>query len=131
MTGERNIRRRPGPLALCLALAFGVVISGRAFAQSTPSQKPSPSPTQDVDDGEVISFRTTEVLLPVTVRDRAGKLVTTLRRDDFRVFEDGQEQPLSDLALREAPVDVVLMVDASSSVSRNLDDFRQIGRAHV
>src|SRR6185295_18522743 len=80
---------------------------------------------EDVDDGEVISFRTTEVLLPVTVRDRAGKLVTTLTRNDFHVFEDGQEQPLSDLALREAPVDVVLMVDASSSVARNLDDFRR------
>ena len=29
------------------------------------------------------------------------------------------------LALRESPVDVVLMVDASSSVARNLDDFRR------
>ena len=34
-------------------------------------------------------------------------------------------QPLSDLALRQVPVDVVLMVDASSSVANNLDDFRR------
>jgi VWFA-related protein len=34
-------------------------------------------------------------------------------------------QPLSDLALRQVPVDVVLMVDASSSVAHNLDDFRR------
>jgi VWFA-related protein len=34
-------------------------------------------------------------------------------------------QPLSDLALRQVPVDVVLMVDASSSVATNLDDFRR------
>jgi VWFA-related protein len=31
---------------------------------------------------------------------------------------------LSQLALRQVPVDVILMLDASSSVSNNLDDFR-------
>jgi Ca-activated chloride channel family protein len=65
------------------------------------------------------------VLLPVTVRDYSGHLVNDLTRKDFRVFEDGNEQPLNDLALRQVPVDAVLMVDASSSVSSNLDDFRR------
>ncbi|HEX8098198.1 MAG TPA: VWA domain-containing protein, partial [Pyrinomonadaceae bacterium] len=73
----------------------------------------------------MVSVNTSEVLLPVTVRDRSGQLVTTLTRKDFRVFEDGREQPLSDLALREVPVDVVLMVDASSSVAGSLEDFRR------
>ena len=71
---------------------------------------------QDIDPDDVISVNTTEVLLPVTVRDSTGQLVTNLTRTDFRVFEDGVEQPLSDLSLRQVPVDVVLMVDASSSV---------------
>ena len=129
--GERNAGRLTAA-ALCLAIALSLIgfsVGGRteAFAQSNASQKPSAAApeTQDVDEGDVISFRTTEVLLPVTVRDRYGKLVTTLTRNDFRVFEDGSEQPLSDLALREAPVDVVLMVDSSSSVSGNLEDFRR------
>ncbi len=64
-------------------------------------------------------------MLPVTVRDSNGRLVNDLKREDFRVFEDSQEQPLNDLALRKAPVDVILMVDASSSVTANLDDFRR------
>ena len=64
-------------------------------------------------------------MLPVTVRDTNGALVSELTRNDFRVFEDGRQQPLSDLALRQVPVDVVLMVDASSSVANNLDDFRR------
>ena len=51
--------------------------------------------------------------------------VGNLTRQDFRVFEDGAEQPLSDLSLRKVPVDVVLIVDASSSVAGNLDDFRR------
>jgi VWFA-related protein len=64
-------------------------------------------------------------MFPVTVRNSAGGLVNDLTRNDFRVFEDNKLQPLSDLALRQVPVDVVLMVDASSSVARNLDDFRR------
>ena len=73
----------------------------------------------------MVSISTSEVLLPVTVRNGAGRLVTNLRREDFRVFEDGQEQHLRDLAVRRVPVDVALLVDASSSVAANLDDFRR------
>jgi VWFA-related protein len=64
-------------------------------------------------------------MFPVTVRDSNGRLVSNLTRTDFKVFEDNALQPLSDLALRQVPVDVVLMVDASSSVANNLDDFRR------
>src|SRR4030095_15761060 len=90
-----------------------------------PVPKLKPTPEQDINPGEVISVETTEVMLPVTVRDFNGKLVSNLNQKDFRVFEDNREQPLSDLALRQVPVDAVLMVDASSSVATNLDDFRR------
>ena len=81
-------------------------------------------PEQEVSPGDVVSVDTTEVMFPVTVRDSAGRLINDLTRNDFRVYEDNRLQPLSDLALRQVPVDVVLMVDASSSVANNLDDFR-------
>jgi VWFA-related protein len=57
------------------------------------------------------------------VRDANGALVPNLTIKDFRIFEDQREQTLSDLSLRQVPVDVVLLVDASSSVSDNLEDF--------
>ena len=102
----------------------------------TPSEydalgTPPPVPTlkkqaeQEVTPGDVISVMTTEVLLPVTVRDSNGALVKDLTRNEFRVFEDNREQPVNDLTLREVPVDAVLMVDASSSVATNLEDFRR------
>jgi Ca-activated chloride channel family protein len=96
------------------------------FAQSK-SPLPTPTPKQDeqeIDPDDVISVNTTEVLLPVTVRDGAGLLVSNLTRKNFRVYEDGVEQTLSDLSLRQVPVDVALIVDASSSVAGNLEDFR-------
>ena len=91
-----------------------------------PPPKPSPTPAEsEISPGDVISVETTEVMLPVSVRDENGRFASELTRNDFRVFEDGRQQPLSDVALRKIPVDVVLMVDASSSVASNLDDFRR------
>lgn len=115
-------------LLCCSCLLFLFFAALQAQAQGNRQGSPTPTPTPDegeIDEGDVISVSTSEVLLPVTVRDREGKLVTTLTRDNFRVFEDGREQPLSDLALRQVPVDVVLMIDASSSAAANLDDFRR------
>ena len=138
--------------AALFLLPYGFVTSAQKQTQrpakpkTATRSKASPSPTpgpfdalgapppvprlkqqkeQEVTPGDVISVNTTEVMIPVTVRDASGRLVSELTRDDFRVFENDRQQPLSDLALRQVPVDVVLMVDASSSVARNLDDFRR------
>jgi Ca-activated chloride channel family protein len=116
-------------LVVCLTTFFaisGLPTANGQDAEATPPPIPRLKPkVQDVDPGDVISVTTTEVLLPATVRDETGQLVSGLTRTNFRIFEDGVEQPLSDLRLRQVPVDVVLLVDASSSVSDNLDDFRR------
>jgi len=109
----------------------------RRTALQSDTQKHTSSPTRNQtdaakpqdsdadDDEEVVTINASEVLLPVTVRDASGALVTDLARKDFRVFEDGREQPLSDLSLRRVPVDVALLVDASSSVAESFEDFRR------
>ena len=90
-----------------------------------PVPKLKEKPVQELNPDDVVKVDTTEVMFPVTVRDANGQLVNNLTRNDFRVFEDNTLQPLSDLALRQVPVDVILMVDASSSVANNIDDFRR------
>ena len=135
-------------LLVSAALLFSVASAQRkgqrrTTAQPKPTATPKPKsaleslgppppvptlkkqPEQEVSPGDVVSVDTTEVMFPVTVRDSNGRLVSDLTRNDFRVFEDNSQQPLSDLALRQVPVDVVLMVDSSSSVAKNLDDFRR------
>jgi len=137
-------------LLVSAALLFSVASAQRRGQQRTkpqskPSATPEPKPKtaletvgapppvpslkkppeQEVSAGDVVSVDTTEIMFPVTVRDSNGRLVNDLTRTDFKVFEDNSLQPLSDLALRQVPVDVVLMVDASSSVANNLDDFRR------
>lgn len=129
MTKAKDKRRKSALCSLLLLFSLLLLSSSLAHAQGGGQTKPAPQPTPDggdeIDEGDVISVSTSEVMLPVTVRDAGGQLVTTLTRENFRVFEDGREQPLSDLALRRVPADVVLMVDASSSAVANLDDFRR------
>src|SRR5215207_7896533 len=130
-----------GLLALLAIAATACWASGHSSAQEVTRPrratgqgvKPSGQTGRDateqrgeaVDDDEVVRVNTSEVLLPVTVRDASGALVTTLRRSEFRVWEDGREQPLSDLGLRQVPVDVALLIDSSSSTADNLEDFRR------
>ena len=112
---------------IVLFLSVALLCLAPSVAAQTPAARPTPTPTpdeQEIDPDDVISVNTTEISLPVTVRNQANALVNDLTRKDFRVFEDGVEQPLSDLSLRKIPVDVALIVDASSSVANNLDDFR-------
>ncbi|PYS83851.1 MAG: hypothetical protein DMF67_07260 [Acidobacteria bacterium] len=97
---------------------------GTGSVQSQSGQK-SKQGAEAVGDDEVVTINASEVLVPATVRDSSGQLVADLARKDFRVFEDGREQPLSDLSLRQVPVDAALLVDASSSVADSFEDFRR------
>jgi Ca-activated chloride channel family protein len=127
--------RVPNALRLCASAFLLALLLGLSSIAQEPKQEPKPTKaatgqdSQEIDESDVISVSTTEILLPVTVRDKDGRLATGLTRKDFRVFEEGREQPLSDLALRQVPVDVILMIDASSSVAANIDDFRRSAEA--
>ena len=118
--GQRRTASQPKPAA---------TPTPKTALESMGAPPPVPTlkkqPEQEVSPGDVVSVDTTEVMFPVTVRDSNGHLVSDLTRSDFRVFEDNSQQPLSDLAWRQVPVDVVLMVDSSSSVAKNIDDFRR------
>jgi len=75
-------------------------------------------------DESAIAIDTTEVLLPVTVRDESGQFVTSLTVEQFQVFEDGLEQPISSFTLKRMPVHIVMLIDTSSSVLAELEDFK-------
>jgi Ca-activated chloride channel homolog len=60
------------------------------------------------------------VPLTVTVTDTTGRYVTGLTGNDFTVFEDGVEQPLSFFACDDVPVDVALVLDTSESMHTDL-----------
>ena len=124
-TGSRPAKPKPATRTKASPTPTPGPFDGLGAPPPVPTLKQQKEKEQEVTPGDVISVNTTEVMIPVTVRDSSGRLVNELKREDFRVFENEAQQPLSDLALRQVPVDVVLMVDASSSVATNIDDFRR------
>jgi Ca-activated chloride channel homolog len=60
----------------------------------------------------------------VTVLDRLQRLVPGLPRERFEVFEDGVRQEISYFEYIDVPLDVVLLIDTSSSMYNKLRAIR-------
>jgi Ca-activated chloride channel family protein len=58
----------------------------------------------------------TTVEIPVTVTDNNNRLITGLTRDDFEVFEDGDQQPVTQFSDKRTPVSVGVLLDISDSM---------------
>jgi len=73
-----------------------------------------------------------EVLLPVTVRDKKGDMVTNLSAADFTLTEDSRPQVIKSFT-RESnlPFRVGLLVDTSRSVSSAMENERKAGGKFV
>ena len=66
--------------------------------------------------GEPIRVSVDRVNVGVVVTDSRGKFVEGLRREDFRAFDNGAEQPITDFAAIEEPAQVLMMVEAGPAV---------------
>jgi VWFA-related protein len=73
-----------------------------------------------------LKIQAREVVLPVTVRDKKGALVTSLNAGDFTLTEDGRPQTIKSFT-RESnlPFRLGLLVDTSHSLSGAMDNERK------
>ncbi len=118
---------------LVLAWAFFCCLGApRGFGQNppaAPTTKPAttaPAQTQSPPSGKsqgTISTVTSIVVVPVTVKDKStGNLVADLKRDEFRVFEDGIEQQIQRVTSDPVPLSLVVLID--NDLKRN--DEKQV-----
>jgi len=68
--------------------------------------------------GETAIFRsdTRLVILPISVSDKSGKLVTDLQQKSFKVYENGVEQPIKLFKREDVPVSIGIIIDNSGSM---------------
>ena len=71
------------------------------------------------------------VVLHATVRGQKGGFVSGLRREDFRVFENGQPQTIRLFQHEDVPVSVGLVVDNSASMAGKRQDVIAAALAFV
>jgi Ca-activated chloride channel family protein len=72
------------------------------------------------DDDEVVRVESDLVVLNVTVTDKLGHYVHKLARPEFKVFEDGHEQPVSLFSVEETPFAAAILLDTSGSMETRL-----------
>jgi Ca-activated chloride channel homolog len=74
---------------------------------------------------DVIRVQTELVNLPVVVRDREGRRISGLLKEDFEVFEDGSRQEITHFSIDERPLRLVLVFDLSLSMEAVLPTVKQ------
>ena len=127
----------PAIMRLCNNAALALLFAGASvalYAQQASAPAPAPPLTVDRDpvrspDGEapppvrkqgggyVLHADVEEVVLNCTVLD-ANRLALDLKKEDFRVSEDGVPQTLISFQHTDLPVSIALVVDNSGSMSR-------------
>jgi Ca-activated chloride channel homolog len=83
-------------------------------AQQQPSAAQQPPPTDtDAANGQarIIRIPVNQVIVPVTAKDRSGRLVPDLSKEEFRIFEDGVEQRIAYFSNEAFPLSMVILID--------------------
>jgi Ca-activated chloride channel homolog len=78
------------------------------------AQIPAPQPV--TPEEPTFSIGTRLVVLPVSVLDKSGKLVTDLQQKAFKIFENGVEQPIKIFRREDVPISLGIIVDNSGSM---------------
>ena len=102
---KNSIRTAFAPQALLISTAL-LLMAAPAVCVSQASQQP------------VLTVKTqsSEVILPVTVRDKKGQIVSSLKADDFTLTEDGRAETIKSFSNPvNQPLRLGLLIDTSRS----------------
>ncbi len=131
----RTVCRRGALLTLC-ALTW-CAAAPRQAAPAAPRQTPSAPqqaapPSQPAPPApEQTTFRTqpVEVVVPVTVTDEKGRFVSDLKKDDFRILDEGKPQVVNYFNHdSQQPVVVGFLVDLSSHSRTHWTNYKDAAR---
>jgi VWFA-related protein len=120
-------------MALLGAIAVGM---GGALAQTSPSPtlRKDPPTEKAADAGPVTTMQVKVKVVNVfaTVRDKHGKIINNLAKDDFAITEDGRPQSIHYFTREtDIPLTLGLLVDTSMSQRRVLDQERSASHSFL
>jgi VWFA-related protein len=119
-----SLKAMRNPFLSCLVVS-SLAVSGLVLCAQTPAKSAS-GQTADAQTAPAFKVKVKEVLLPVTVRDKKGALVTTLTASDFTLSEDSHPQTIQSLTKEShLPYRLGLLVETSRSMSEVLESERK------
>jgi Ca-activated chloride channel homolog len=115
-------------------LIVAAIVTARAQnpVPQLPSTQETAATTRAGSMASQATFRsvTSVVALNVTVT-HGKKLVTGLTQDDFQVYEDGVQQDVRFFESRAVPMDVILLLDASSSMRDKMKTVHEAAKSFM
>lgn len=145
---RRTNARRHAVAAASFLLLFGSIIfapthssawQGQAQKKTTQQQddrkkpvKPelaSPQPPQNPAKDYKIGVNVDMVVVHTTVVDKNGQFISGLKKDNFKVFEDGIGQNIASFSQEDVPVSMGIVIDTSGSMRNKFDDVTKAALA--
>jgi VWFA-related protein len=88
--------------------------------KKTDEEPPPPPPRQVPKNPEgmpdfSLSVNVQNVQVPVQVTTKDGGFVPGLKKDNFKVYEDGVQQTITDFRVSEAPITAVMLIEFAST----------------
>ncbi len=103
---------------LFFALCVGAIIASVSWPRAVAGQ-----------EADQAVFRSSVDLVSVAavVRDKRGKVMRSLTREDFQLIDAGQRRPFVDFrSAADAPASVMLLVDGSGSMAGGVEASRRV-----
>ena len=130
-------------IAVCVVLLLTVIIERPQAQQITqqPTQRPrrvngtdqttESKKSDEVDEGDVVRVDTQLVSVPAVVTDGAGRPLSGLRPENFRITEDGQPQTIANFGTTETPFEIALLLDTSGSTRDDVALIRSAANSFI
>src|SRR5690242_14777739 len=130
----------PLRLFVLVGISTCLLCSAPRVAAQDPTQQERPRRAMPAESEpqDVIKIDTDLVAVDVIATDAKGRLVRNLKREDFKLYEDGVEQPIASFNVEKIagmprPVAIVFALDLSGSMTpeeleRVADAMREFSR---
>ncbi|HTS47280.1 MAG TPA: VWA domain-containing protein [Bryobacteraceae bacterium] len=80
------------------------------------AQPARPPAAQQSQEDPTFRADTRLVILPISVSDKSGKLITDIPQKAFKVYENGAEQPIKIFRREDVPISLGIIIDNSGSM---------------
>ena len=104
--------RRQLLAVLCILVFASLLLSQRVLSQSPPIAQTQSGAQQS----EPIRVSVDRVNVGVLVTDPSGKFAEGLQRENFHIFDNGVEQPITDFLNVEEPAQALVLIEAGPAV---------------
>src|SRR2546422_3980240 len=94
-------------------------------------QKPPDPTSAEIDENSTLKIDTELVTLHVRVIDRNNHPINSLRKDEFKILENGEAQPIFSFTREEVPVIYGLAVDTSGSLRPAFEQVLNAAKAII